>query len=464
MQRNFYTDDFEQLIRQKADQYKMYPSDQVWKGIYRSIHGRNRWRWAGLAVLLLGIGLYTGNWYLADKPANRIASNIESSITAANSLFIQSPVLAAPSHWIFPNTKQTGNNNNNNIPAQAQLQTGIAAISTRSNELQSLNNTVTDNTVTGYSLENSLVITNEIAQGVPPNKTSLQAGTGTQAEKALTSFADAASESVLQENKKQNINWLEEYAVFQLTASKPKRIGVQLHFSPTVNYRKLSGSSYYPTSESKSIPLAPNIIGDVDQYVKHSPALGFEVGTDLLYRSSKRLTLKAGVQFNYSRYEIKAYSSPMPEIATIALNNQTFIADTISTYSRIRNLSGYEAEDLSNQYFQLSLPIGVEYRVLGSGKLQLNIAGTIQPTYLLNRNTYLITTDYKNYMREPSLVRRWNVNGGLETYVSYYTGSVRWQVGPQFRYQLLSTYSRKYPIKEHLMEYGFKVGVSKTIR
>jgi hypothetical protein len=92
------------------------------------------------------------------------------------------------------------------------------------------------------------------------------------------------------------------------------------------------------------------------------------------------------------------------------------------------------------------------------------VAGTIQPTYLLNKNSYLITTDYKNYMREPSLVRRWNVNGGLEAYVSYYTGTVRWQVGPQFRYQLLSTYSRKYPIKEQLMEYGFKVGVSKTIR
>lgn len=111
------------------------------------------------------------------------------------------------------------------------------------------------------------------------------------------------------------------------------------------------------------------------------------------------------------------------------------------------------------------MPIGVEYKVLGSeSKLQLNIAATIQPTYLLNRNSYLITTDYKGYMRQPSLVRRWNANGGLETYVSYHTGSVRWQVGPQFRYQLLSTYSRKYPIKEQLMEYGFKIGVTKTLK
>jgi hypothetical protein len=92
------------------------------------------------------------------------------------------------------------------------------------------------------------------------------------------------------------------------------------------------------------------------------------------------------------------------------------------------------------------------------------VAGTFQPTYLLNRNSYLITTDYKNYTREPSLVRRWNVNAGVETYVAYNTGTVRWQLGPQFRYQMLSTYQNKYPIKEYLMEYGFKIGVSKTIR
>jgi hypothetical protein len=169
------------------------------------------------------------------------------------------------------------------------------------------------------------------------------------------------------------------------------------------------------------------------------------------------------VQFNFSRYDIEAYSS-MPEIATIALNNQTFINDTVSSYSRIRNFSGYAEEDLSNQYFQISMPVGVEYKVIGSGKLELHLAGTIQPTYLVNRNSYLITTDFKNYMREPSLVRRWNVNGGLEAFVSYHTGSVRWQVGPQFRYQLLSTYSRKYPIKEQLMEYGVKVAVSRTLR
>jgi hypothetical protein len=464
MERNFYTDDFERLIRQKADQYKMYPSDQVWKGIYKSLHGRGRWRWAGLAILLLSIGVYTGNYYLSDKPAAKLANNIQSSISATTE-FPEHQF--TPERWINPITKAGVANNN------VQQSTAVNTIA-RNSQLLIADNGIT----TAYSTENSQIIINaapeafisnteseaiNVDQKLTQKQPSTLAAEPTGAEKSLTTFADASSESVLKENKQQGINWLEEYAVFQLTPAKQKRIGLQIHFSPTVNYRKLSGSNFY-TSEVKNIPLAPNIVGDVDQYVKHRPALGFELGTNLMYRTSRHVTLKAGLQFNYSRYEIEAYSAPIPEIATIALNNQTFINDTISRYSRIRNLSGYEQENLSNQYFQLSLPIGIEYRVLGTGRLQLNVAGTIQPTYLLNKNSYLITTDFKNYTREPSLVRRWNVNGGLEAYVSYYTGSVRWQIGPQFRYQLLSTYSRKYPIKEQLMEYGFKVGVSKTIR
>src|SRR5688572_7305515 len=104
MERNFYNDDFEQLVRQKADQYKMYPSDQVWKGIYKSIHGRRRWHWAGLAVLLIGVGIYSGNYYLAGKPANKIARNMETSINATNNAPDQNNTAAG-------NTEGQRNNN-----------------------------------------------------------------------------------------------------------------------------------------------------------------------------------------------------------------------------------------------------------------------------------------------------------------------------------------------------------------
>lgn len=477
MERNFYTDDFERLIRQKADQYKMYPSDQVWKGIHKSLHGRKRWRRAGLVVLLVGIATYTTNWYFSDKPGQQIANNIQSSITAAS----ESNQPGSTTNRENSSFTQPGigsNRQQGNLPASRN--NALPFITDRTNTDELLQDVT--QSITSHSNEGSFVIEND-----PEDLTAIKAARNSSIEnhteefnttadieknglkepaagagnKALT-LADAASESVLPTEKNQNVNWLQEYAVFQLAAQKAERIGLQLHFSPTVNYRTLKGSSYFPVSEVKNIPLSSNIMGDVDQYVKHKPALGFEVGANILYRASKRVNFKAGFQFNYSRYTIEAYEGH-PEIATISLNS-VFIADTLSRYSNIRNLSGFAKEDLSNQYYQLSLPVGIDFTVLGEKNLQLHVAGTVQPTYLLNKNSYLITTDYKNYMREPSLVRRWNVNGGLETYISYNTGTVRWQVGPQFRYQLLSTYSRKYPIKEQLMEYGIKIGVTKTLR
>ena len=109
------------------------------------------------------------------------------------------------------------------------------------------------------------------------------------------------------------------------------------------------------------------------------------------------------------------------------------------------------------------MPVGLEVNLFGNKKLQVGIAGTVQPTYLLNRNTYLITADYK-YATEPALVRKWNVNTSAEAFVSYKTGDLKWQVGPQVRYQLFSSYIKEYPIRENLYNYGIKIGVTKTIR
>src|SRR5687767_7760110 len=55
MEKKFYHTDFEELIKEKADQYKMYPSDRVWKGIDRAIRSRRKWYWSGFVLLLSGI-------------------------------------------------------------------------------------------------------------------------------------------------------------------------------------------------------------------------------------------------------------------------------------------------------------------------------------------------------------------------------------------------------------------------
>jgi len=58
------------------------------------------------------------------------------------------------------------------------------------------------------------------------------------------------------------------------------------------------------------------------------------------------------------------------------------------------------------------------------------------------------------------LIRRWNVNTGAEIIVGIKSGKTRWQIGPQVRYQTLSSFKDKYPVKENLFNFGLKAGVT----
>ncbi len=270
--------------------------------------------------------------------------------------------------------------------------------------------------------------------------------------------------AMAQENKQ--LKWLKENASYELTSiSKRNKLRWEAYVTPTFNYRKLAtNGDYYVKTNIQTGPVAIDHSGDPNVYVDQKPAVGIQLGGSIVYRLTRNLSLKTGLQFDYSRYYINAYSTST-EPAIISLNSfNGYSYNTITTYTDIRNFGGTSPKQIQNRYYQLSMPVGLEMRVMGNKKLQLNIGGSIQPTYLFNKDIYMLTTDYTNYAKEPSLIRRWNINGGIEAFLSYDMGAFRIQLGPQFRYQFLSTYSSQYPLKENLMEYGIKIGISKTIR
>jgi hypothetical protein len=196
--------------------------------------------------------------------------------------------------------------------------------------------------------------------------------------------------------------------------------------------------------------------------VTHKPNIGFELGMAAKYPLTRNLKLLGGLQFNVNRYDIKAYTSFTSSVATIMFNGRTNNRpDSLNTYSRYSNsTTGYKSDWLQNYYIQIAAPFGVEMKLSGNDKVQFGVATTVQPTYVLGDRAFMISTDYKSYVEVPQLVRRWNVNTSLETFVGYSTGKLNWQVGPQVRYQLLSSFINKYPVKENLFDFGLKVGVS----
>lgn len=93
-----------------------------------------------------------------------------------------------------------------------------------------------------------------------------------------------------------------------------------------------------------------------------------------------------------------------------------------------------------------------------------NVSSTLQPTYLIAGTGYMLTNDYKNYIKAPEFLKSFNINYGFETFVRVKSKNSEFQLGPQLRYQLLSNAKESYPIKEHLIDYGIKFGFIKNLR
>jgi len=235
-----------------------------------------------------------------------------------------------------------------------------------------------------------------------------------------------------------------------------------MYVSPTVSYRKLVGHASKSNYSYSGFAYSANLgfPTDVNDAVTHKPSVGIELGTAFIYPVSKKFRIKAGLQFNLNNYQVEAYSY-IPEIAPFGAGNFTQPINTVSYY---RNFNGFDKTWLKNSHFMVSVPLGVELTVIGNKRVAFNIASTIQPTYVINNDAYLVSTNLKNYAQEPSLYRKWNIHAGGEAFMSINTGTVNWVVGPQVRYQILSSYKEKYPIKEHLIDFGFKIGVTKTLK
>ena len=67
MESNFSNRDFEQFVKQNADQYRMFPSDKVWKGVNSALHTRRKWYgfWLGFLLLLTGAAV---TWVMISAP------------------------------------------------------------------------------------------------------------------------------------------------------------------------------------------------------------------------------------------------------------------------------------------------------------------------------------------------------------------------------------------------------------
>ena len=469
MENRFSNRDFEQFVKQNADQYRMYPSEKVWKNIHHNLHTRRRWYGIGLGLLLLTTAAVTGVM-LSPGKKEQIASKKSSPSPATASTKdrkVSPKVFIAAAEHKQNRSPLTSNDEN----LQNRL---FFAIEGNDEETNNNNTDYATASVSPVSNEN-LQVTTSVQPDLMAKAVTVNPKRHISNKPAMVAAETKSNQPVFAENKiskllkdepqvtpeKRDIYPLSIESVvnsYKHTKAR-KKLSWEVYFTPTISYRKLKENKDFINST-----LANNnalnyytAIADINSLVTHKPDMGLQLGFNAGYPLSKNLKVLAGLQFNVSKYDIRAYTYDS-EVTTIALNTGGG-SNSVSTISNYRNFSGDDASWLRNLYISASMPVGLELKLNRRGKAEFGVAATVQPTYMLGDRVYLISTDYKNYAEVPSLTRKWNFSGGFEAFAGLSTGKIDWRIGPHVRYQMLSSFDSKYPVKEHLFDFGLKIGI-----
>ncbi len=532
MDNNYYIDEFEQLLKEKADQFRMYPSKRVWHSIYNNMHPSRRWPSAAMSMFLIIALLFVGYLNTSDNTiTNQFSINIDNQYINDpynnNNAYTQKKAIADNKTQQLPNTgsEYIANafiSSESEISGYTEVKyddpnaTNVVAENYPKNEKNPADRqtTVNSDTPPGNITENAdnvliqatdtYIKTNQIFSDIAV------ANKNIKIQVSIPSIININQEELTDENEndlnkintvkltdnkkpvtitvnspgpdkrinelkatiaKNDINptskslspeekaWIENYALQNKPQQKKwkDKLALEFYVTPAVNYRKL-------TTKSKGSATA-FATGDINNSISQKPGLGIETGLGLSYAIAKKLRFKAGIQFNYTNYNINADQTNHPILTTLLLNDPntgySYPASRTSTLSNAYNSSALQPVVIHNRTYQISIPVGLTYKLSSTNNVDWFAGATVQPTYVFGGKAHLISSDLKSYISDPSSIRNWNLNLGFETYMNYKLGTYNLQVGPQVRYQLFSTYRNNVALIEKQYAVGLKIGIVK---
>ena len=450
MEKRNQLDAFEEFILDEVNEHKMYPSSRVWTNIRTEVHGNKSWPALTIIALTVLVALTVSTFIATQKSApvvltsNRLKpKNTSQSLEKPFTTYQSSAQMIASK----PAIKTQVTKASPTMPSRVMDVEPTTRLSTsnRGNEIH-INNTL-DETESLTETKSESIEAANIATSIDPlnkiNNTSL-----------LPALIHA------------QVNHNFELATSTNQVQKKKKYSVQFYATPSASFRVLNDQKVKELIQPSliAIPINSPVVQTTtfNQAVRHRPDIGLELGFTFNYPVTKKLQFKTGLQLNIRQYQIDTYETGA-NAATLALVNGGRVQN-ISVMSSYNNNVGFRAAQLNNKVYQLALPIGLDYQLLRFKKFGIHTQATIQPTYNVNKNVYLLSADYANYAAGNDYVRKWNMNTSVGIQFSYQKGNTIWQLGPQIRYQALPTYNNPYPIKENLIDYGFRIGWSKQFK
>lgn len=491
MKHSFDLDNFESFLSEQADRHRMYPGDRVWRSIQRQIHGTDRWpalTFGSILTLATLAVVLTISYPKRNLFTNPTAAKDFAQVTAVvgNEAVRNSPASSVQNISAYEGIDAR--------PAYPSVSAtaGFSLVKTEENMVP-LTPASHNNTADGLAAVETVapaagaeeVVTSagaSIITYLPAEETGAQFTAGRllpllssvlpQTNAGLYMVNEATAEftqSLAQSNETLGAN-----AFLRTTMgygpvnagsvrNKRDRWSLQLYATPSISYRYLLEDKKYVDDPSAiNGPLAPYLTHPVNEFVRHKAKMGVEAGASILYSITDNFRLKTGLQLNYRQYGIQAFATFMqPAILTLNRSNGV---DSLIRYSNISAQNGYRALNLSSNSLQVAVPIGFDLKMAQFKNIGFYLSATGQLTYQIANNSYILSADYKNYLKQPDLDRNFNINTAVEAFLSFDAGGVTWQAGPQIRYQMLPGTTSAYPIREHLIDYGLKVGVVKTLK
>ncbi len=534
MERDFYTDEFEQLIKEKADQFRMYPSRRVWHSIYNNLHPSRRGPSFIIGLFFFSSLFVIGYLNTADDSLTRRVGYNSGSAKSTSSISNQALAATSPNAASSADVKErsqeidaitdpnipvneslniagdknsasgrinsrNGQADNNKIreenPGQKELRS--ASSQSRKAKIVADNPEKDDDLVVSSDSHNAKKQTSAkaekqdiarptrkktaaepvdtepeeitaVPQPAAPSTTASTAKiTDTESKEELpTDEKPEAKEqpAVLKNLSDKNVldekSWVEHFAMYNKRVAKKwtSKLEYEFYITPAVNYRKL-------TTESKGSVAPFATTGDINKAISQRPGLGIESGIGLSYAFAKNLRLKAGLQFNYTNYNINADQIGHPIQTTILMTDPvtgySYPAARASSIANVYDQNALQPVTLHNRTYQVSIPVGLAYKLSSNKNVEWFVGASAQPSYIFGGKAHLISSDLKNYVSDPSAIRVWNLNIGLETFMNYKFGSYSLRVGPQVRYQVYSTYRKDVALIEKPYAVGLKIGLVK---
>ena len=515
MERRFDMSDFERSLKDHADQFKMIPSKRVWNGIYNNLHPGSKWPSITVAILFLFTLITISR---LNNSTNPIKNSANTEAKKSRNIFITQSGVAKDETLSGENNRgidftkaNTGKNSNTSINGltSTQIKSSVSkkSFSLSSSHISSektnpqisaqkelrLKNSAIGKTVVKTGLKNS-----SSSDIVSLNEAGLMMQTQTFAE---TNVADPEEQQnpfrlVFISQKalfQKDLSIPTSYQLFTLTPGEPlnvitfnldneiegfyKNISNQdkktdafkklrkrknrpewtFYVNPTISTVSFNKKAIQPSGNNSSMVVLSN---QAPFKLLRNPRFGMEAGAEMSFKIDKKLRFITGFNFSYSGYT-NLSNLVHPTYASLSLNDGnggTYEKDYITHYG---NGQSQGHVSLVNYNIEASIPLGVQLNIWGNEKLRIDLASLLEPTVLLKDNAYLISSDGRYYVNDPQLVRRTNLDGHFGSYITFIGKKVKWHLGPDFSYQLFSTYKNIYPAKEHLIDYGIRIGISK---